>query len=210
MLCGWNDGDAREFVAAHGDAGASMPARRADSVQVCMFRWLTGITGMECDCRSPFARNCSRPPRPPNAADFEQVSATVATNRLFLGDWGDALAQLSVEMESARKNDNLRLMFWLSILRAWVHLHAMDFEGVIEICLPFAPLLRALEGQGTSELPASVSPAQLHMALICRGSASRHWVTPHRRSTTSRAQAGIWIATTFFSIGTGVCSSTLR
>ncbi len=172
MLCGWNDGDAREFVAAHGEAGSSIPARQADSVQVCMFRWLTGHYRDGVRLSLALRTRLLEAADTPNAAYFEQVSATITTNRLFLGDWGDALAELAVEMESARKNDSLRLLFWLSILRAWVHLHALDFRGVIEICLPFAPLLRALEGQGTSELPAAISPAQLHMALICRGSAS--------------------------------------
>ncbi len=153
VLCGWNDGDAREFVAAHGEAGSNIPARRADSVQVCMFRWLTGHYRDGVRLSLALRTKLLEAAEAPSAADFEQVSATISTSRLFIGDWGDAIADLSIEMESARKNDSLRVMFWLSILRAWVHLHALDFKGVIEICLPFAPLLRGLEGQDASELP---------------------------------------------------------
>ncbi|MEJ0039662.1 MAG: AAA family ATPase [Gammaproteobacteria bacterium] len=172
LLSGWNADDAREFTAVHGEEGASVPTRRSDWVEVSLFRWLSGRYRDGLRLALEFRARVFEAAETPNLADFEQVSAAIATNRLFLGEWGDALDGLSVEMDRARRNDSSQRMYWVPILRAWVHLHALDFKGVLEICLPFAPLLRALEGTGTSELPAAVSLAQLHIAMICRGSAA--------------------------------------
>jgi tetratricopeptide (TPR) repeat protein len=54
---------------------------------------------------------------------------------------------------------------WLRVDKAWLHLHAMDFKGVLEICQSALALLRD---------PAlrSAPPGQLRRALILSGSAS--------------------------------------
>jgi len=58
----------------------------------------------------------------------------VGRNLLFWGEWGQALMHVQVETALLEKNGDLSRMMDPLIWKAWVHLHAMDFHGVIEIC----------------------------------------------------------------------------
>jgi len=55
-------------------------------------------------------------------------------NLLFWGEWGQALAETQAITALCEKNgDNARGQEML-LMRAWVHLHTMDFSGVTAIC----------------------------------------------------------------------------
>jgi hypothetical protein len=66
---------------------------------------------------------------------------TLPWSLLFLGEWGEALRILAAEIMLADKNGDRYRGQTLHLYRAWVHLHAMDFPGVLEICEPILPSL---------------------------------------------------------------------
>ncbi len=59
---------------------------------------------------------------------------TLPWSLLFLGEWGQALRTLTAEITLADKNGDPYRAQTLHLYRAWTHLHAMDFPGVLEIC----------------------------------------------------------------------------
>jgi hypothetical protein len=74
-------------------------------------------------------------------------------------------------MAEAQKNANDHYILWLRLDQAWLHLHALDFRSVLEICrsvlvLLQVPALRTAPGQPTGY------PGELRRALIFSGSAS--------------------------------------
>jgi DNA-binding winged helix-turn-helix (wHTH) protein len=91
----------------------------------------------------------------------KEYAALAPLNLIFLGEWGKALKELAVAIAQAQKNANSHYMLLLRVHEAWLHLHALDFKGVLAICESALPLLRD---------PAY--PMQLRTALICSGSAS--------------------------------------
>ncbi len=59
---------------------------------------------------------------------------------LFLGEWGEALREITAGITMAQKNEDYFFAQALRLYGAWVHLQAMDFAGVRAICeslLPF-------------------------------------------------------------------------
>ena len=66
---------------------------------------------------------------------------TIPWSLLFLGEWGEALRTLAAEITLADKNGDRYRAQTLQLYRAWVHLHAMDFPGVLEICDSVLPSL---------------------------------------------------------------------
>src|SRR5882724_1739571 len=66
---------------------------------------------------------------------------TLPWSLLFLGEWGEALRILASEIALADKNGDRYRGQTLHLYRAWIHLHAMDFPGVLEICNAILPSL---------------------------------------------------------------------
>jgi DNA-binding winged helix-turn-helix (wHTH) protein/tetratricopeptide (TPR) repeat protein len=66
---------------------------------------------------------------------------TLPWSLLFLGEWGEALRIITVEITLAEKNGDRYRAQTLQLYRAWVYLHAMDFPGVLEICNAILPSL---------------------------------------------------------------------
>jgi hypothetical protein len=66
---------------------------------------------------------------------------TLPWSLLFLGEWGEALRILSAEIALADKNGDRYRGQTLHLYRAWIHLYAMDFPGVLEICNSILPSL---------------------------------------------------------------------
>ncbi len=58
----------------------------------------------------------------------------MAVNHAFLGQWGSALDTLEESMEDAHRNDAPFRLLMPLLFKAWVHLNAMDFAGVSEMC----------------------------------------------------------------------------
>jgi len=65
----------------------------------------------------------------------------VAYNRFLLGDWGEALDMADESIRSATKNAAPHRIANPQLIKAWVHLHAMDYRGVVEMCANALPLL---------------------------------------------------------------------
>jgi DNA-binding winged helix-turn-helix (wHTH) protein len=64
---------------------------------------------------------------------------TLPWSLLFLGEWGEALRFLAAEISLADKNGDRYRGQMMQLYRAWIHLHAMDFPGVLEICNSILP-----------------------------------------------------------------------
>jgi len=66
---------------------------------------------------------------------------TLPWSLLFLGEWGEALRILADEIALADKNGDRYRGQTMQLYRAWIHQHAMDFPGVLEICTSILPSL---------------------------------------------------------------------
>ena len=60
---------------------------------------------------------------------------------LFLGEWGEALAEIRAGISMAEKNGDHYRGETLRLYQAWVHLNAMDFPGVVGICESVLPVV---------------------------------------------------------------------
>jgi tetratricopeptide (TPR) repeat protein len=90
-------------------------------------------------------------------------------NLLFLGEWGEALREIKDVISMLEKNADY---FWgqvANLNRAWVHLHAMDFAGVLAICNSTLPLVRDPELRLPAECPTP-RPV-MRLCLFLRGKA---------------------------------------
>ena len=58
---------------------------------------------------------------------------------LLLGEWGEALKELEAGIALARRNGDPYREQTLHLYRAWLQLHAMDFNGVRDICASILP-----------------------------------------------------------------------
>ena len=72
---------------------------------------------------------------------------TLPWTLLFLGEWGEALAEIRAGISMAEKNGDHYRGQTLRLYQAWVHLDAMDFAGVVEICESVLPVVEDL-GRG--------------------------------------------------------------
>lgn len=53
---------------------------------------------------------------------------------LSLGEWGEALREVNISIATADRNGDYFRAQLLRLNRAWIHLHAMDFAGVLTAC----------------------------------------------------------------------------
>ena len=86
-------------------------------------------------------------------------------NLLFLGEWGEALREIKDVISMLDKNADY---FWGQVAhlnRAWVHLHAMDFGGVLAICNSTLPLVRDPELRPPPECPTPRPVVRLSLFL---------------------------------------------
>jgi tetratricopeptide (TPR) repeat protein len=60
---------------------------------------------------------------------------------LFLGEWGEALAEIRAGISMAEKNGDHYRGETLRLYQAWMHLNAMDFPGVVGICESVLPVV---------------------------------------------------------------------
>jgi tetratricopeptide (TPR) repeat protein len=67
----------------------------------------------------------------------------LAVNHAFLGEWGTALDILNESIDTAQKNVAPQRSLMPLVFKAWIHLTAMDFEGVRDICAVALPALAA-------------------------------------------------------------------
>jgi tetratricopeptide (TPR) repeat protein len=60
---------------------------------------------------------------------------------LFLGEWGEMLREMRVGIAMADRNGDSYRAQTLRLCQAWLHLQAMDFYGVVEVCDSVLPSL---------------------------------------------------------------------
>ena len=60
---------------------------------------------------------------------------------LLLGEWGEALREVHTRITMLEKNGDDRRVQAMRLYLAWIHLHAMDFPGVLAICESIFPAL---------------------------------------------------------------------
>jgi tetratricopeptide (TPR) repeat protein len=60
---------------------------------------------------------------------------------LLLGEWGEMLREIKAGIAMAERNGDSYRAQTLLLYQAWLHLQAMDFAGVVEICDSVLPLL---------------------------------------------------------------------
>jgi len=111
---------------------------------------------------------------------------TIPWSLLFLGEWGEALRTIRSEIALAEKNGDHYRAQTLHLYRAWVHFHALDFEGVVTTCeslLPFVEdiartpwrrICRTLLGSAKTKL-GEYGPAMKHLGSV-RDEMDRHKV----------------------------------
>jgi DNA-binding winged helix-turn-helix (wHTH) protein len=164
-VSGWNAQDVLEFRAGLAGLGKDgLPALAFDLLGDSRIRWMSGeyreSLRLALEVR---AKGLEPGAHPDLRIENQAAEGLVLINLVFLGEWGQALKEFAAAMAEAQKNANDDRMRWLQVTQAWLHLHALDFRGVLAICqsalvLP-DPALRS-------------APGQLHLALICSASAS--------------------------------------
>jgi tetratricopeptide (TPR) repeat protein len=89
----------------------------------------------------------------------------------FLGEWGEASQELEHAISTPQRNeDYLVRAHALQVCRAWLHLQACDFAGVLAICESAVPLIRDPALRLASGSPPPF-PWPFRQSLVLRGSA---------------------------------------
>jgi DNA-binding winged helix-turn-helix (wHTH) protein/tetratricopeptide (TPR) repeat protein len=90
---------------------------------------------------------------------------------IFLGEWGDASREIEEAITMANKNgDYFHRPGTLQLCRAWLHLQACDFAGVLTICESAVPLVRDPVLRAAPGSPPPY-PWPFQQSLVLRGSA---------------------------------------
>jgi DNA-binding winged helix-turn-helix (wHTH) protein/tetratricopeptide (TPR) repeat protein len=88
---------------------------------------------------------------------------------VLLGEWGDALREIEDGIKTANKNgDYFFQARALQVCRAYVHLQACDFDGVLTICESAVPLARDPVLRSAPDSPPPF-PWPFQQSLILRG-----------------------------------------
>jgi DNA-binding winged helix-turn-helix (wHTH) protein len=169
-VSGWNDQDAREIRAGLAQLGASqdLPARDSDLLEASQHRWESGEYR---EGRRLALEVRAKGIEPTNPFEYERAGFLAALNLVFLGEWGDALNGFSAAVAWARKNNNDRHALWLQVQQGLLHLHALDFSGLLAICDSALAPLRDPAFRTATGQPIGYA-GQLRRALILSGSAS--------------------------------------
>jgi DNA-binding winged helix-turn-helix (wHTH) protein/tetratricopeptide (TPR) repeat protein len=166
-VSGWNPQDALEFrEGLELREGQDLASVAFDLVGHSFIRWVSGeyreALWLALEARAKLLESRSNSIL---TMEYEISGALTQFNRIFLGQWGEALEEFAAAMAEAQKNSNEHRTLWLRVDRAWLHLNALDFGGVLDICQSALVLLR---DPGLRSAP----PGQLRTALILSGSAS--------------------------------------
>jgi DNA-binding winged helix-turn-helix (wHTH) protein len=167
-VSGWNTQDALEFRTglAKLHKGQDSAALDFGQLEGSHIRFLSGeyreARRLAIEVRAKWLEAGTHPSL---RIEYYRSDALALLPLVFLGEWGVAVGEFAAAMAEARKNVNENNILWLQAHQAWLHLHALDFMGVLAICRSALALLRD---------PAlrAAPPPQLRRALICAGSAS--------------------------------------
>lgn len=89
---------------------------------------------------------------------------------LYLGEWGEALREIDATLTTLHRNGYHYRAQLISLLRASLHLHAMDFAGARDRCESALPLVTDPVPRPAPNAPPPY-PSEFHSALIISGSA---------------------------------------
>jgi DNA-binding winged helix-turn-helix (wHTH) protein len=141
---GWNAQDALEFreglaELCQREDFASLDIDRLEDSHI---RFLSGEYREARRIALEFRAEGLEPGANPNLRfAYDKAGDLASIYPIFLGEWGGALKDFTAAMAEAQKNANDQGLLWLRVHQAWLHLHALDFRSVLEICeLVLAPL----------------------------------------------------------------------
>jgi len=92
----------------------------------------------------------------------------VPMSLVLLGEWGEALREIKDAIAMWDKYDHFHWGQAMRLNRARVHLHAMDFAGVLTICDSVLPLVRDPEPRHSPDYPTPF-PSTFRIRLILTG-----------------------------------------
>jgi DNA-binding winged helix-turn-helix (wHTH) protein/tetratricopeptide (TPR) repeat protein len=173
-VSGWNAQDVLEFREGFAELGKEhgLPALASDLVDDCFIRWSSGEyregRRLALEAR---AKLLELGANPNSRIEYEISGAMAPLNLLFLGEWGEALKEYATAIAWAQKNANYHYLQWLRVQQAWLHLHALDFKGVLGICAAALALARDPALRTAPGWPIGF-PRQVRNAFICSASAS--------------------------------------
>jgi len=173
-VSGWNAQDALEFRTGIAEIGENLgvPALESDLLDDSQIRWVSGEYREGRRLAFEVRAKGLEPAANPNQKfEYDRAGTLAALNRVFLGEWGEALKEFEAATAESRKNANDRRTLWRRVLQALLHLHALDFRGVQAICDAALALLRDPALHTALSQPIGY-PGQLRRALILSGSAS--------------------------------------
>jgi hypothetical protein len=168
-VSGWNTQDALEFRAGLAELHKGQDSAALDFglLEGSHIRFLSGEYREARRLALEVRAKWLEPGTNPNLRiEYYRSDALAVLPLVFLGEWGTALKEFAAALAEARKNVNENNVLWLQVHQAWLHLHALDFTGVLAICRSALALLR------DPALRAAAPPPQLRRALILSGSAS--------------------------------------
>ena len=166
---GWNTQDALEFRAGLAELHKGQDSAALDFglLEGSHIRFLSGEYREARRLALEVRAKWLEPGTNPNLRiEYYRSDALAVLPLVFLGEWGTALKEFAAAMAEAWKNVNENNALWLQVHQAWLHLHALDFTGVLAICRSALAQLR------DPALRAAPPPPQLRRALILSGLAS--------------------------------------
>jgi DNA-binding winged helix-turn-helix (wHTH) protein/tetratricopeptide (TPR) repeat protein len=98
------------------------------------------------------------------------VEFRIVQCHLFLGEWGEALRELDAEVKMLDRNGDYYSAQGMRLVGASLHLHAMDFAQVLEICESALPLVRDPLPRAAPNTPPPI-PMTFRQAMIFAGNA---------------------------------------
>jgi tetratricopeptide (TPR) repeat protein len=173
-VSGWNAQDALEFREGLAELGKhhGLPALVSDLVDDSFIRWSSGEyregRRLALEVR---AKLLELGASPNSRIEYEISRALAPFNLIFLGEWGEAVKEYATAIAWTQKNANYHYLQWLRAQQAWLHLHAMDFKGVLAICESALSLARNSAFRPAPGWPMGY-PRQVRNALICSALAS--------------------------------------
>jgi len=140
---GWNPQDAEEFRRAFAEIRDSDdPRELAPCLVDCSF-----ISWLSAEYREAHRKYLESRAIKLEAADenpylntaYVRGQLPLTMSLLFLGEWGEALREIKDAIAVLDKNADYNWGQGVRPHLAWVHFHAMDFAGVLELCNSAAP-----------------------------------------------------------------------
>jgi DNA-binding winged helix-turn-helix (wHTH) protein/tetratricopeptide (TPR) repeat protein len=145
-VTGWNEHDAEDFHSAlaeiRRDGDREIVAE--DLLDCSHIRWISAQyrEAHRNVVKSLELLTSKADQNPHLSAAYQRIMLLLPFSLLFLGEWGQALRELDAAIKFAEKNVAFDRARAFLVYRGWVHLHAMDFTGVLAIGEKVLPSLK--------------------------------------------------------------------